>query len=279
MKFKEYSHRHADAIIANDEQLKEKYNEFTNALTSISEDELIEDFLKKKEEHIQRRTSFKSITPSINDLLKRKMLSISGWKAEVDIFNDDAGEIENTEWRLDFAYDDAFCIEVAFNHGEAIAWNLLKPVLACELNHVKKAVQGQIGIYVCATDKMKTAGNIDSASGSFEKVLRYLPPMMNQLTVPMMIIGLEPFETFKISTNAKIIRQNHIIDESLIDKKVIVTQMDDYSTYKGRVTSVDEVVIENNVERQITVHKSTNRSKKFTERMIRFLEIIREEEY
>ena len=279
LKFKEYSHRHADAIIANDEKLKEKYNEFINALESISEDELIEDFLRKKEEHATRGTSFKSITPSINDLLKKKMLGIPGWKAEVDIFNDDTGEVENTEWRLDFACNDAFCVEVAFNHGEAIAWNLLKPVLVCELNHVKKAVQGQIGIYVCATDKMKTAGNIDAASGSFEKVKRYLKPMMNQLTIPMMIIGLQSFETFKISTNAEIIRQNHIIDESLIDKKVIVTQMDDYSTYKGKVTSVDEVVIENNVERQITVHKSTNRSKKFTERMIRFLEIIREEEY
>lgn len=99
--------------------------------------------------------------------------------------------------------DDALCVEVAFNHGEAIAWNLLKPVLACELNHVKKAVQGQIGIYICATDKMKKAANIDSASGSFEKVLRYLPPMMNQLTVPIMVIGLEPFGTFYVNKESK----------------------------------------------------------------------------
>lgn len=99
--------------------------------------------------------------------------------------------------------DDALCVEVAFNHGEAIAWNLLKSVLACELNHVQKAVQGQIGIYICATDKMKKAANIDSASGSFEKVLRYLPPMMNQLTVPIMVIGLEPFETFYVNKESK----------------------------------------------------------------------------
>ena len=46
MKFKEYSHRHADAIIANDEKLKEKYNEFINALESISEDELIERYFR-----------------------------------------------------------------------------------------------------------------------------------------------------------------------------------------------------------------------------------------
>ena len=38
---------------------------------------------------------------------------------------------------------------------------------------------------------------------SFEKVLRYLPPMMNQLTVSIMVIGLEPFETFRIDKDTK----------------------------------------------------------------------------
>lgn len=59
---------------------------------------------------------------------------------------------------------------------------------------------------MCATDAMKVAANIDSASGSFEKVLRYLPPMMNQLTVPMMIIGLEPFDTFYVSREKQVVR-------------------------------------------------------------------------
>lgn len=274
MKFIEYSHRHADAIIANDPQLRERYEQFVGALRSISDEELIADFLNKKAEYAARGTSFKSMTPSINGILKERMLAIPGWQAEVDIFNDTTGAIGNTEWRLDFACDNAFCVEVAFNHGEAIAWNLLKPVLSCELNHVQKAVQGQIGIYVCATDNMKIAANIDSASGSFEKVLRYLPPMMNQLTIPMMIIGLEPFETFKISSTAEVVRTNHVIDDSLIDHKVMVTKADDYSTYKGTVTEVEEVVVAGEEELQITVQKSRNNMREFTERMIRFLEVL-----
>lgn len=275
MRFIEYSHRHADAIIANDPALKERYEQFTNALQNMMDEDLIADFLAKKAEYAARGTSFKSMTPSINSMLKERMLAIPGWQAEVDIFNDTTGVIGNTEWRLDFACDNAFCVEVAFNHGEAIAWNLLKPVLSCELNHVEKAVQGQLGIYVCATDNMKIAGNIDSASGSFEKVLRYLPPMMNQLTIPMMIIGLEPFETFKISESAEVIRTNHVIDESLLDHKVKVTKAEDYSTYKGTVTEVAELTVEGNPEMQITVQKSRNSSAKFTERMIKFLEIIK----
>ena len=274
MRYIEYSHRHADAIISNDPQLRERYEQFVGALRSISDEELIADFLSKKAEYAARGTSFKSMTPSINGILKRRMLAIPGWQAEVDIFNDRTGAIGNTEWRLDFACDDAFCVEVAFNHGEAIAWNLLKPVLSCELNHVEKAVQGQIGIYVCATDNMKIAANIDSASGSYEKVLRYLPPMMNQLTIPMMIIGLEPFETFKISDTADVIRADHVIDDTLINHRVMVTKVDDYSTYKGKVTEVGDVIVDGETELQITVQKSQNNIRQFSERMIRFLEIL-----
>ena len=68
---------------------------------------------------------------------------------------------------------------------------------------MEKAYQTKIGIYVCATEAMKKAGNIDSASGSFEKVRRYLLPMMNQLTVPMVIIGIDEPDTFRIDNITK----------------------------------------------------------------------------
>ena len=47
MKFITHSHRHADAIIANDPQLKERYEQFVGALRSISDEELIADFSNK----------------------------------------------------------------------------------------------------------------------------------------------------------------------------------------------------------------------------------------
>lgn len=275
MRFTEYSHRHAKAIIESDEQLRTRYEQFIGVLQSITDEELINDFLIKKQEHADRGSAFKSMTPSINGLLKERMLAIPGWQAEVDIFNDTEGVIGNTEWRLDFACDNAFCVEVAFNHGEAIAWNLLKPVLSCELNHVQKAIQGQLGIYVCATDSMKIAANIDPASGSYEKVLRYIPPMMNQLTIPMMIIGLEPFETFKISDHAEVVRRNFVLDSTLLNQTVKVTREDDYSIFKGTVTSVDEITINGDNQMQITVRKDRPRDiQSFTAAMIKFLEVV-----
>ena len=60
-------------------------------------------------------------------------------------------------------------IEVAFNHSTVIAWNLIKPALASELNHVQKAIQTKIGVIITATNDMKVAGGFDSAIGTYEK--------------------------------------------------------------------------------------------------------------
>ena len=46
---------------------------------------------------------------------------------------------------------------MAFNDGEAIAWNLLKPVLSAELTTLQKAVQTSGGVIITATEAMKRA--------------------------------------------------------------------------------------------------------------------------
>jgi len=45
---------------------------------------------------------------------------------------------------------------------------------------------------------MKLLGGFDGAIGTFEKYLDYLPPLRNMLTVPLLIIGLEPPKSFKV---------------------------------------------------------------------------------
>ena len=94
-------------------------------------------------------------------------------------------------------------VEVAFNHGEAIAWNLIKPVLASELNHVAKDIQTSAGIIICATNGMKKAGNFDSAVGSYEKFLRYLLPLQNMLPTPILIIGLDAPDSFHVDKTSR----------------------------------------------------------------------------
>ena len=98
-------------------------------------------------------------------------------------------------------------VEVSFNHGEAIAWNLVKPVIASEVNHVEKAIETKIGVIICATQDMKTSCGFDGAVGHYEKILQYMLPLRNMLTIPIVIVGLEAPKTFYIEVK-KINKKN-----------------------------------------------------------------------
>ena len=104
-------------------------------------------------------------------------------------------------FRLDFAKGPV-SVEVAFNHGNDAPWNLLKPTLASELNHVEKAIQTDIGIIITATDSMRVAGGFDNAVGTFEKYVDFLRPMGMLLTAPLVIVGLEAPRTFHVEHRA-----------------------------------------------------------------------------
>ena len=190
MEFVTKSHRNGDIILA-EERHATIYEEIKAVIGGISD----ADIWKKHEEKYSKKMS---LSYAINDLLKERFVA-KGWLLEAPIFQGDEYAHEN-KWRLDFAKD-SVSIEVAFNHGEAIAWNLLKPVLASEINHVKKAIQTEVGVVICATKALKQAGAFDGAVGEFEKVCRYLIPLSTVLTAPMLIIGLEPPKTFRVTKN------------------------------------------------------------------------------
>jgi hypothetical protein len=185
MRYRLLSHRHADKIIPV--EAGAEWTELLDTVSGISDEEIVSHF-----ESQGRRA--KSISEAINARLKGRLTAL-GWIAEPPIFQD--SEYQEKRWRLDFARG-LLSVEVAFNHGEAIAWNLLKPVLASEFNHVKKAIQTRFGVIICATENMKIAGGFDSAVGTFEKFDRYLIPLQNPLTVPIMLVGLEAPTTFRI---------------------------------------------------------------------------------
>src|SRR5699024_11162408 len=105
----------------------------------------------------------KSISRTINELLKEEFVAY-GWEDESYLFQD--SEVTGDTWRLDFAKEN-ISMEVAFNHGSVVAGNLLNPVLASELSHVQKAIQTKMGIVICATQALKSAGVFDSAVVSY----------------------------------------------------------------------------------------------------------------
>lgn len=194
MRFTVYGHRYGDFIFKNWPLHAGLYDEVLDVLASITDEDVIREFEKNKR-------AAKSISQAINTLIKDRLVK-KGWESESYIF----AEPEYAEmaqhsgvWRLDFAKD-RLCIEVAFNHRSDISWNLIKPTLASELNHVMKAVQCDGGIIITATKEMKVAGGFDNAVGTYEDYVEYLKPLGQILTAPLMIVGLLAPESFRIET-------------------------------------------------------------------------------
>ncbi|HDF0488306.1 hypothetical protein HMPREF2544_02140 [Staphylococcus sp. HMSC063A11] len=189
MKYAMYSHRYAYPILQTDREFFDLWSEIKEVLEVITEDDIINHFNFRKNNGIGKD---KSISKTINNLLKEKFIERE-WFIESPIFQ--SPDYTGDTWRLDFAKEN-ISIEVGFNHSSVIAWNLLKPVLASELNHVQKAIQTKVGVIISVTDSMKKAGGFDNAISTYEKYIDYLKPLSNQLSVPLLIIGIKAPDTF-----------------------------------------------------------------------------------
>ena len=185
-----WPHAAADGQVAVDPYLKSLYEELLSVINEISDSDVIEEY---------RKTKKMSISHALNNLLDKGLFA-KGWDRQTRLFSD-TKYVKQKSFRLDFSKTVAgndglirgIAVEVAFNHGEAISWNLLKPVLAAEQNHIEKdfKVDKGIGVVIVASNALKKAG-------AFEKYLRYLLPMSSTLNKPMFLIGLQPPKTFKV---------------------------------------------------------------------------------
>jgi len=189
MQYKLYSHRYGVEIANFNENIKLQFEELKYVIESITDEELIRCFEESS------RVS-KSLADTFNKIIKERLVA-SNWNSESFIFSDELYK-RNGNWRLDFAKDD-ISVEVAFNHGEAVAWNLIKPVLASELNHIRKEINTKLGVVICATNELKRKGGFDGATGTYDKFIEYCKAMTNILTTPLIIIGIEAPTSFEIA--------------------------------------------------------------------------------
>ena len=195
MKYTLHHHRNSDSLITQSSKFKDDFEELTQVIKNISENDLKTHFIKRKEqEKLGKVKEFKSISVSINNLLKSNLIE-QGWEYETPIFLDT--DYSKKRWRLDFTKNN-ICIEVAFNHREAVAHNILKPVISTEQNLLKKDFNAELGIVITAKSSLKRTGNFDSAIGTYEDFIEYFKPYSFFIRNPLIIIGLEGLETFKI---------------------------------------------------------------------------------
>ena len=191
MDFISVYHRGSDMLVQHDAEIKKDFDEIISVLKSITDKDLIDEFNLRK----LKRDNIKSLSEPINHLIDQRLAKL-GWTVQSPIFREIIhNKKDKTAWRLDFAKG-TISVEVGYNHGEAITHNIMKPVLASELNHVEKAIQTRMGVIITATDNLKKLGGFDSAVGSFEKYKSYLRPFNAIITVPLVLIGLEAPTSF-----------------------------------------------------------------------------------
>jgi hypothetical protein len=205
MEFEIHSHRHALELLETVPEYKVLWGEVIQAIESVDDEAVISHFKSNFEGR-----AVKSISRSINTLLDNALSGME-WKSQSQIFSE--SEYGDHTWRLDFAksFDvedveaggtadskSGISIEVAFNHQGNISWNLIKPVIASEINHVPKAIQTSLGIVIAATEDLKAMGGFDSAVGTYENYISNLLPLRNLLTVPIAVVGLKAFTKFKV---------------------------------------------------------------------------------
>ena len=201
MKYRIEYHRGAKSIV-NEPNLKTDYEDILSALSEIEESQLLDYFLtQKKEEKAEGKKNYrKSISDALNFHI-RENLEARRWKKEPKIFKNP--DYEASAWRLDFAKND-ICVEVAFNHKEAVPHNMLKAVLSTEGNDMlEKEYITQIGVIVTATKELKKLGNFDRATGTFDDFIELLKPYSFFIRCPIIIIGIEGLETFYIDSKTK----------------------------------------------------------------------------
>jgi hypothetical protein len=207
MKYRFHSHRHALSVIT-EPQFQEDWKEFRDVLDNISDEMLIAEFEKFNEDkgttpaEGKSKRKAMSISRAINSLIDQG-LTQAGWTRQSPIFGD--SHFRDKRWTLDFAKTSlgdksrgTFSVEVAFNNAGSMAWNLIKPVLASELNHVAKAIQTQVGIVVFATEDLKDKGCFDDAVGTFELAKDYLASMHGIVVTPIILVGLDAPESFTV---------------------------------------------------------------------------------
>lgn len=198
-----YSFRFAEDILTSVKPLSSLWSEVLECINSIGDEDI-----RVRHLEIQSQESTKSLSKSINQLLDER-LSAKKWKRQSGIFS--SSEFQDTSgstWTLDFSKSTklengettGIAIEVAFNHAEAAAWNLTKPMLAAEINDVRVQTNiGEgVGIVIVASSELKKNGAFDGAIGDFSRYEKTLKAMRNTLTVPILLIGLGAPKSFKV---------------------------------------------------------------------------------
>lgn len=135
------------------------------------------------------------------------------WRSQAPLFHA-ASETGKGYWTMDFhkffPQDFGVGVEVTFNHAEALPWTLIRPSLAYLSDEVLSETRVEAGAVIIGTDHLK--GNrrevgglrMDSAVGTYERLLTLLPHLKWVVPVPLVIIGLDWADGGRVGSPARV---------------------------------------------------------------------------
>jgi len=135
------------------------------------------------------------------------------WRSQAPLYKADAGTRKGF-WTMDFhklfPHDFGVGIEVTFNHAEALPWTLVRPALAYQSDDVLPESRIEVGAIIIGTDNLKgrrsDSGGLrmDSAVGTYERLLALLPRLKWVIPVPLAIFGLDWADGGMVGTPARV---------------------------------------------------------------------------
>lgn len=170
-------------------KLEELISEVVEQLLSIDDDEIV-----SEQEAYTGRT--KSISKPLTNILEGRMVH-KEWNKEVRIFQSNIKSYQSNRWSLDFEKD-GISLEIAFNHEEGTAWNIIKGYISNKSTKITKSITTNGSIIITATNDLKRLGGFDSSVGSFEKYNEYMRVFEELIEYPIILIGLEGPDTFLV---------------------------------------------------------------------------------
>jgi hypothetical protein len=181
--------------------------ELLSTLESLSVD-TIERLRDERQRGIDARAGARSRGPrkagiqdALNSELDRLLTNPDrAWRAQAALYRADAGSRKG-RWTMDFhkMFPDEFGvgIEVTFNHAEALPWTLVRQALAYQSDDVLPESRIEAGVVIIGTDHLKGRRTdpgglrMDSAVGTYERLLALLPRLKWVVPVPLAIVGLD----------------------------------------------------------------------------------------
>lgn len=188
MKFHVTSYRNGYRVLDSTPALRE----ISKALASIT----LAEVDKMRRERQKKQKAKAGIQDGLNKIIHSRLTG-NKWDSFVPVFRADEATKKGL-WTMDFAkrYDESFAVglEVTFNHAEALTWTPIRLTLAHEAEHVLPKARIDVGCIIIGTDDLKGKGNakrMDSAVGTYERLVTVLPKMRAVLPAPLVIFGLD----------------------------------------------------------------------------------------